>query len=381
MQISSLLKKGSPLYTIAQSVAFMGRTRWRKVNPYAKKYPKVVQMPITYRCNSKCVMCNIWQMDHSNEMTLEEFGKFIKDPIFSRVEALGINGGEPSLIRELPAYTDTILSLPKLKSLNIITHGFNKKLLLPALEDMYARCKAKGVSFHVSISLDGYGEMHNVVRGLKVFNLTSQSIMEIKNNPGKYCDSMDLGCTVMLQNVDMLKELDAYAKMHDLDIKYRLGIENKRIESDKLKDQFSLKHHNVTQSAKEFFFGRYFGAKSLKEKFKYFSIFYHLDHKPAERLMGCLWQEDGITLDSRGELYYCAVASESIGSLREKGGEEIFFDDESLKHREHIIEHDCNNCIHDYHGRPPAYGVKTFLSNFLSDQFYWLRYYLKLRFL
>src|SRR5687767_13914860 len=71
-----------------------------------KNYPKVVQLPVTYRCNSKCVMCNIWQMDYSNEMTTEEFSRFLKDDIFSRVEAVGINGGEPSLVKELPAYAE-----------------------------------------------------------------------------------------------------------------------------------------------------------------------------------------------------------------------------------------------------------------------------------
>src|SRR4029078_519846 len=137
-------------------------------------------------------MCNIWQMDYSNEMTLEEFSKFLKDDIFSKVEAVGINGGEPSLVKELPAYVDEILQLPKLKSLNIISHGFNRKQLLPALEEMYKKCKAKGIPFHISISLDGYGTMHDTVRGLKLFKLTSETIFEIKNNQQKYCDTFDV---------------------------------------------------------------------------------------------------------------------------------------------------------------------------------------------
>lgn len=358
------------------SAAFLAGSAFSKVTGGKKKYPKVVQLPVTYRCNSKCVMCNIWQMDHSNEMTVEELSKFLKDDIFSKVEAVGINGGEPSLIKELPAFTDEILRLPKIKHLNIISHGFNKKLLLAALEEMYRKCKAKGVSFHISISLDGYGTMHDTVRGLKVFKLTSETILEIQNNRSKYCDTFDVGCTVIMQNVDHLKELDAYARQHGLTVKYRMGIENKRIESDKLVEQYSLFHNNMLQSAKEFFHSRYLLATNLKRKFKYYAIYYFLAEK-RKRLIGCHWQENGITMDSRGDLYYCAVASNQIGGLREKKGTDIFFSDKNIEYRKEIVAHDCDNCIHDYDGKPFIGNVFLFFRNLLFEKYFWVSYYLK----
>jgi len=58
-----------------------------------KKYPKVIQLPITYKCNSRCVMCNIWKMNKKNELSSEEFAKILKDEIFQKVEFVGINGG------------------------------------------------------------------------------------------------------------------------------------------------------------------------------------------------------------------------------------------------------------------------------------------------
>lgn len=344
-----------------------------------KNYPNIIQLPITYRCNSKCVMCNIWQMDYSNEMTLEELSGFLKDDIFSRVEAVGINGGEPSLVKELPKYAEEILKLPKLRSLNIISHGFNKKQLLPALQDIYQQCKAKGISFHISISLDGYGTMHDTVRGLKVFKLTSESILEIKNNREKYCDTFDIGCTVVMQNIYHLKELDAFARQHDLNIKYRMGIENKRIESNKLVDQYSLLHHHEhrLQSAKEFFHSRYLLATNLKRKFKYYAIYYFLTAEKRKRLMGCHWKDSGVTMDSRGELYYCAVASEKIGGLRESKGKDIFFAEKNIEYRKSIINNDCDNCTHDYDGKPEMRNVLTFFRNILFEKYFWISYYLK----
>jgi len=345
-----------------------------------KRYPRAVQFPITYRCNSKCVMCNIWQMDYSNEMNVEELSRFLKDDIFSKVESVGINGGEPSLIKELPAFAEEILKLARIKHLNIISHGFNRKLLLAALEEMYKKCKAKGVGFHVSISLDGYGETHDTVRGLKVFKLTSETILEINNNRSKYCDTFDIGCTVMIQNVDQLKELDAYGREHGLEIKYRLAIENKRIESDKLLGQFSILHHRIYQSAREFFHSRYLIATNIKRKFKYYAIYYFLTAPKPKRLMGCHWQENGITMDSRGDLYYCAVKSDKIGSLREAEGADIFFSDKNIAYRRQIVANDCDNCIHDYDGKPNIANAWIFLKNILFERYYWLNFYLKAKF-
>ena len=327
-------------------------------------------------------MCNIWQMDHSGEATVEEFSIFMKDDIFKEVESVGINGGEPSLVPNLHEYADEILKLPSLKALNIISHGFSPKPLLKNLEKIYASCQAKGVSFHVAISLDGVAEVHDAVRGRpNVFEKTTATIDEIIENKHKYCDSYDLGCTVIKQNVDYLIELDTYAQQRNYNIKYRLGIDNKRIESDKLREQYSVLYSPHRQSAKEFF--HYLMTKPLDigNKFKYYSIFYWLNRDKPKRLLGCDWKDNGITLDSRGEIYYCAVASNSLGSLRKEEGRKIFFDDKNIEYRKSIIKNSCDGCIHDYSGQPEFKNIWIFLSNLVRDRFAMKIYEIKVRFI
>jgi len=380
--LKKLINKNEKISILARSFRFWQTSSFVTIDGGKKKYPKVIQLPITYNCNSRCVMCNIWKMDHSNEASVQEFAKFMGDPIFKEIESVGINGGEPSLLRDLPDYAREILKLPSLKSLNIISHGFGTKPLLKALESIYHSCKEKGVNFHVAISLDGYGDKHNEVRGMKkVFAMTTKTIDSIINEQGKYCDSYDIGCTVINQNVDYLVELDTYAKSKDYNIKYRLGIENKRIESDKLKDQYSVLYSSFRQSAKEFFHYQMTHAKNLRDKFKYFSIFYWLCCSEPKRLLGCMWKDEGVTLDSRGELYYCAVASDSIGSLRKGKGEEIFFNPENISYRQDIVKNSCDGCIHDYVGKPEQGSVLKFFAHQLRAQLSMRLYRLKARFI
>lgn len=370
----------SQLFKFLRDVKYVVTSKWSPQTGMSKRYPKVVQLPMTYLCNSRCVMCNIWKMDYSNEFDLGEFRKFLSDPIYKKVKALGINGGEPSLVKNLPEYAKVMLELPSLKYLNIISHGFNHKPLFPALKEIYATCKEKGVKFHVSISLDGYGEIHDIVRGKKVFQKVDYTIKEIIENQHLYCDSYDLGCTVIRHNVDFMIELDEYAKLNDFNIKYRVGIENKRIESNKLLKEFSVLMDSTLQSSAEFFHSRYFEANRLIDKFKYYALFYFLTAEKRKRLLGCDWKEDGVTMDSRGDFYYCAVESDKIGSLREEKGEDIFFKKDNLKYRSSILKDKCNDCIHDYNGKPEFKNLMVFFKEVLHQQFYWLSYYFKTRF-
>jgi len=381
-QLIQLIKKNKKLFLIAKALRFLQTSSLVEIDGGKKKYPKVIQLPITYNCNAKCVMCNIWQMDHSGEATVEEFAGFMQDDIFKEVEAVGINGGEPSLVPNLYEYADEILKLPSLKSLNIISHGFSPKPLFKNIEKIYKSCKEKGVDFHVAISLDGVGETHNIVRGIgHAFDKTTSTIDEIIKNQHKYCDSYDIGCTIVSQNIDYLMELNTYAKSKNYNIKYRLGIDNKRIESDKLRDQYSVIYSPLRQSAKEFFHYQMSQTKDLSNRFKYYSIFTWLNSERPQRMLGCSWKDEGMTLDARGELYYCAVASDSIGSLRKEKGEKIFFANQNIEYRKSIIKNSCDGCIHDYSGKPELKKIWKFLSDTIKNRYVMKIYELKVRFL
>lgn len=361
-------------------VMILIRSRLTRTKGYREKYPSVIQFPITAKCNSRCVMCNVWKMDHKNEMTADEIGRYMKDPIFKNVHSVGINGGEPSLINELPQIAEQVLTLPKIKSFNIITNGLNKEALLEKVEKISSLCRKRKIGFHLSFSLDGYEQIHNKVRGVKnAFGKTTQTIERVLINKERYCDSIDIACTIVKQNVENLVELDTFACGKKYPMKYRLGIENKRIDSDKHFANYSVLHDpQKRQAAIEFIHRMIFKAKSLNDKFKYFSIFYFLTDKTHKRLLGCMWQEEGITLDAKGNMYYCAVASKKIGSLREGKGNVIFFDEENLAYRNSIIKTRCRNCIHDYSGKPHLNDILLFVKMIVFNKIWPKIYKMKL---
>lgn len=351
----------------------------RKESGLKKRSPVAIQYPITYKCNSRCVMCGIWLINIDNDVSIEECKKYMNDPVFKKVVSVGINGGEPSIIKNIEGYVEEILILPALKSINIISNGMNKDELLRSLERIYEMCKKKHIKFNVSISLDGYGDIHDMVRGVKgAFEKTIETIDAIYKNIYKYCDSLELACTVVKQNIYYLNQLDEYVREKGIKINYRLAVKNIRVRNENMKDNYSIIDTPLEQDAAEYFHYLYYRSKSVIEKYKYYAIYYWLSATQKKRLLGCLWKERGVTLDSKGGLYYCAVASKEIGSLVNKAGKKILFDKKNIKYRGELVKNECDKCIHDYNGKIYYKNAIIFIRYILRQKYSMIYYRIRL---
>ena len=96
--------------------------------------PEVISLALTIRCNSHCVMCNMWRQAsqtpdiESQELTGDEIVALLSKPLFSDLVELDLTGGEPHLREDL---TDTVLHiaalrkdyLPRLRSIVITSNG------------------------------------------------------------------------------------------------------------------------------------------------------------------------------------------------------------------------------------------------------------------
>jgi len=379
--IKRLISRNRKINILVSLIRFILNFKLTSTRGNEKKFPKVIQLPITYQCNSKCIMCNVWKMDCTNELSIKNFRKAISDEIFKKVEAVGINGGEPSLVKDLEEYVKSILALPNIKSINIISHGFSSKLLLSKLQNIYNLCKNRKVDFSVLISLDGVGETHNIVRGKKgVFEKTLFSIKEISNKKDMYCDNLSLRCTLTKQNIEYWKELDVFVDILNISIEYGIAVDIKRIDNLNIHSIFSILDSNYhKQIAKELFYEKYLSSDNIYEKFKYYALYYYLENQ--KRLLGCSWKDRDITLDSKGNIYYCAVESDQIGNILEDIGKSIFFNEKNLKYRENIVQNKCDSCIHDYIGKIELKNGFIFLKYYIFQKF-WLKIYrLKIFFL
>ncbi|MBN1138982.1 MAG: radical SAM protein [Anaerolineae bacterium] len=128
--------------------------------PYMLPFSIVVS--VSYRCNSRCQTCNVWQRS-SEEMTAAEwrqvFAHLGRAPFY-----LTFTGGEPFLRADLPELVAASAELCRPSVITIPTNG----LLTGRIVDYTGQiCTAAPWSqIGLNLSLDGIGPEHDEIRGI-----------------------------------------------------------------------------------------------------------------------------------------------------------------------------------------------------------------------
>jgi MoaA/NifB/PqqE/SkfB family radical SAM enzyme len=47
--------------------------------------PTVLHVNVNLRCNTKCAMCNIWEIKSPHQLSLEQLHRIFSDPVYARV--------------------------------------------------------------------------------------------------------------------------------------------------------------------------------------------------------------------------------------------------------------------------------------------------------
>lgn len=320
-------------------------------HPRPLEKPVVLQFPVNDICNARCQMCNIWKQKLGDQISPADLTQALENSLFEQVRSVGINGGEPTLRRDIAALVEVLFrKLPKLKQVSLITNALDSDRVIASIEDVGQVVREHGGSLDVMVSLDGVGEVHNRVRGrLGAFENAVRVIDFIRRSDLVACAR--LGCTVIRENVYGLHDLLDFAIDRDIYIKFRLGVPHRRLYNEELAARFSLNFEEKVH------FGVFLEGlircyeTSGPQSFFYRSLIDQMLHgKP--RQAGCDWQHRGVTLSSRGELLYCAVESDVLGSAVSGDAEQIYFG--NVASLQKIVGSRCADCAHDYVGLMPA---------------------------
>ncbi|MEZ0218788.1 MAG: radical SAM protein [Tardiphaga sp.] len=151
----------------------------------------------TFRCNSKCQMCYIWQnpTDPREEISLETLSKL--PPGFDN---LNVSGGEPTLRKDLAEIAD--LLYPKARVLEISSNGLHPERLVPIIK--------KYPNIKVRFSVEGDQVTSDTIRGEKGGYATKVAGLRMLKEAG----GTDLGFAMVIQdeNVDQLVDVYEFAR-------------------------------------------------------------------------------------------------------------------------------------------------------------------------
>lgn len=126
--------------------------------------PKVLPMSytlgVTYRCNSRCRTCNVYERK-AKELDLAEYAKIFlsigESPVW-----FTISGGEPFLRRDLADICKLIYRLCRPRIINIPTNGILFKTIPETVEKILKDCP--DTNLIINLSFDQIGQEHDKIR-------------------------------------------------------------------------------------------------------------------------------------------------------------------------------------------------------------------------
>jgi Fe-coproporphyrin III synthase len=157
----------------------------------------------TFRCNSRCQMCYIWQnpTEPKLEVTPETLAK-----LPGGFDNLNLSGGEPTLRRDLSTLVDILY--PKARIMEISSNGLHPEKLVPIIK--------KYPNIKVRLSLEGNEVTSNRIRGEDDGYATKTKGLRMLQEAG----GTDLGFAFVIQdeNVDQLVRTYEFARSQGFEL-------------------------------------------------------------------------------------------------------------------------------------------------------------------
>lgn len=313
------------------------------------KLPIHLILEVTSRCNAKCATCFNWQKTDSehNEPTLEELEKISKS--LGRLMWFSPTGGEPFLRKDLDKIIWIFNKNNKPLSIAIPHNGLLPKLVAETCEKVLKFYKG---TFVVTLSLDGVGDMHDKIRGVKGnFKNFEESYKMLLPLTKKYKNfNLGVNTTVNSINQDSIPEIVKYVKKLNVSshtIEFIRGCSrDSEIQAPDLK--YYLKHKKLIKSAmfgKSYYdFG--FMSKFLKAAKLYYHDFATDTMKAKEQLMPCYAGRLSVVIDCYLNVYPCELYKK-FGNLKDydMNFKKLWFSKKADKIRAEI-KNKCCYCTH-----------------------------------
>lgn len=314
--------------------------------------PEAVSLAVTGRCNSRCIMCNIWRQsrEHPNikdmELSRDEIVSLFSRPLFSGLVELDLTGGEPHLRDDLVEIALGVAGLkkkflPRLRSIIIASNGLLPEKIISNYQKILEGLKDTNIDLVTVASLDGIGATHDKIRGTKgAFKLAAGTIGGLLELREKFPDYfIGVKTTVLPQNIDSLDDILDFAVKGNLFhiISPAFFSETRFRNADKRK-ALQLKPADLEKLV------NFYNRPELKINYFYSRI---RDLLAAGRKgWSCTATYNYMFIESDGTVYPCELLPEPIGNVRDQDPATIWNSAPAQYCRERIEKTEtCRNCI------------------------------------
>ena len=254
---------------------------------FLKREPFSATLRITNRCNSKCVMCNVWKEKEKKDLTAIELKEILNSRLMENIMQFNISGGEPFLNKDLKDLIDILIHDTNVKKISIITNGLSNNIV-PTMKELIGKHGLR--MFRVKVSLDGTREIYKSIRGVDGYDTVKQNINNL----------LALNIDVSIGFVSMQKNEGELIKLQ------------KEFKCDIIAHPLDSYYGNTTTYEKSF--------KRPKNNNIFFRIYYLFMYKTIKRkkrIHCCHAGRYSVVIDQDLNVYSCIKKRFSFGNLKD----------------------------------------------------------------
>jgi len=339
-----LLKRGRAAKDLLRDFSKYNLFPRRLTNP---ALPTALTFYVTYRCNMRCRICGIWKTNNpaeSPELSLEEWDRLFADPLFSKIEIVNINGGEPNLRKDLVPIVERLIARQRhLSALSLNSNGIPPEKTIFHADKIARLCQTKNIRFSISLSLHKIGDGLDDITGIKdSYAKVRQAFTGLKRLRRNQTFYLSANCVISRLNVSALDDMLAWSRREEIPINFVLGEVRDRFHNAEMREDVLI--GDGDKPALTAFLRKLAGQKRT---FGQHALRYrHLadmieDGRP--RSLACYYFLGGAIVGSDGQLHHCKFG-DSIGNCRIGGAYAIYMDPRSINYKIHGLLRD--RCLH-----------------------------------
>lgn len=228
--------KKTDLFTVL--LPYLGSYKLNRWFGYKNFHPMTLTYSVTAACQSRCKTCQIGAMfcqdptRPEKDLKLDEIEKIFAS--MHPVYFFNMSGGEPFMRKDLPEIVALACKYLKPRVIHTPTNAILSDRIIENTEKIIqiVREYDPTVPFTVKPSIDGVGDLHDEIRGVKGnFKALLKTIEGLKNLEEKYDNfHLELGTVISNYNIDHLDEIE--------DFVHSLGVESYRNEVAECRTEF-----------------------------------------------------------------------------------------------------------------------------------------------
>ncbi len=338
--------------------------------------PSMVTFIVTWRCNLRCFMCDVWKKTDHDDMTPAEAANIFKQ--FPKLDTLRLTGGEPFLRRDFSQLVGSILDVVDPTVVHITTAG----VLYERITEFVKTHGSK--KLHLKVSIDAVGDRHDEIRGYRgLYNKslrTLRTLVELREQYGFY---LGVNQTISDRNWDHIEPLrEAMAELK-VPIHYAIATDHYtlyRLNTSKEKEKPNMRSVSLSSFTPEqlqYIFDQLDRRDAIHDVPEWIVQRYYLHGLKNRLLKGveepkpqCIELFDHMRLMPNGDVMTCVYYPNVVGNLRQQTLRQVWFGSDIEPQRK--VVKNCAGCWAGCEVKPNAIYtgdiVKTLWMGPVSDR-------------